>query len=76
MQNPRSLDTGALDSYAVQRHRPLGGFVVFAGCPCYILKAVLLWYRLQSIGHVCCLGKTSPTQINRWIVLAFFRTFL
>ena len=62
--------------YAVQRHRALGELVVFIENPCYMLKAVLLCYKLQSRRHVCCLGIASPTQVNRWIVLAFFRTFL
>ena len=76
MQKPQTVKDGGFWQYAVQRHRALGGFVAFAGYRYCMLKAVLLWYRLQSRRHVCCFAIASPTQFNRWIVLAFFRKFL
>ena len=61
---------------AVQRHRALGGFVVFIESNCYFLNTVLLWYRMQNIGSVCCPGIASPTQFYGTTEAAFFHYFL
>ena len=42
MPKPRSSETGAMGSYAVQRHLPLGGFVIFIESHYYILKVTFL----------------------------------
>ena len=65
MQKPPTVKDGGFWLYAVQRHRALGGFVVFIESPCYMLKAVLLCYRLQSRRHVCCFGIASPHSQQR-----------
>ncbi len=71
MQKPRSSETGAFGSYAVQLHRAFGGFVVFIESPCYILKAVFYRHLLQIIGFINYAAIAFPTQFNGWIVLAF-----